>query len=185
MTRKTRTILRIEKILHQNFFMLRICIGYPHDSLRGHSNNMSQYRAFFPKGIHLNLIFFLFQKQFSCHFYQHFVSSCYASIFAPKKYKAKLKLKKSWAKYFCTSKVSIKCWWNWHQVSISSTFFARIFRTKCRFDSFFLVTCTLKKLPKRHSYEKRARKTLMKLTAGGRKCAKKYNVCFEWHLAFI
>jgi hypothetical protein len=51
-------------------------------------------------------------------------------------------------------------------VSISSTFFARIFRTKRRFGSFFLVTCTLKKLPKRRSYKKRARKTLMKLTAG-------------------
>jgi hypothetical protein len=54
------------------------------------------------------------------------------------------------------------------QVSISSTLYARVFRTSIILAAFFLFTCTLrirgKKLPKRHSYKKFVRKTLMKLT---------------------
>jgi hypothetical protein len=45
------------------------------------------------------------------------------------------------------------------QVSISSTFFARFLHTKV----LFCQNVTGIKLPKRLSYEKRARKTLMKL----------------------
>jgi len=52
------------------------------------------------------------------------------------------------------------------QVSISSTFYVRIFRMNVISAAFFLVTCTWKKLPKRRSYEKRAHIKLMKLTAG-------------------
>ncbi len=53
-----------------------------------------------------------------------------------------------------------------YQVSISSTFYVRIFSTNFVSVAFFLVTCTWKKLPKRRSYEKRARIKLMRLTAG-------------------
>ncbi len=52
-------------------------------------------------------------------------------------------------------------------IELLSRSFSKICASWCqfhRFGSFFLVTCTLKKLPKRRSYEKFARKTLMKLT---------------------
>ncbi len=52
------------------------------------------------------------------------------------------------------------------QVSISSTFYERIFCTNVVSAAFFLVTCTYKKLPKRCLYDKRERIMLMKLTAG-------------------
>jgi len=54
-------------------------------------------------------------------------------------------------------------WWNWLQVSISSTFYVRIFCTHVVLAAFFLVTWTLRV---RRSYEKRARIKLMKLAAG-------------------
>jgi len=31
---------------------------------------------------------------------------------------------------FCTKNALIKCWWNWDQLSISSTFYTRVFCTK-------------------------------------------------------
>jgi len=49
-------------------------------------------------------------------------------------------------------------------VSISSTFYVRIFCTKVLCAAFFYLHATTEKLPKR--YEKGVRKTLMKLTAG-------------------
>ncbi len=54
----------------------------------------------------------------------------------------------------------VKLWWNWRLVSISSTFGVQIFSTNV----FFYVN--VKKLPRRRSYEKRARMMLMKLTPG-------------------
>jgi len=50
-------------------------------------------------------------------------------------------------------------------VSISSTFYVRIFRTNVILAAFFLITCTWKKLPKQRLYEKRTGIKLMKLTA--------------------
>ncbi len=52
----------------------------------------------------------------------------------------------------------VKCWWNWWLVSISSTFYGRVFCKK--FWCQKLQSCVLdlkleKKLPKRLSYEKR------------------------------
>jgi len=35
---------------------------------------------------------------------------------------------------------SVKCWWNWHQVSISSTLYARIFRTNVFLAAFYVHT---------------------------------------------
>ncbi len=54
------------------------------------------------------------------------------------------------------------------QKSISSTFYARIFRTKVLFSSYVLAK-------KAHSYEKCERKMLMKLTAGVNKITEYYN----------
>ncbi len=54
-----------------------------------------------------------------------------------------------------------------NKVSISSTFYIRIFR----FSSFFYVHVTREKLPKQSTYEKFARIMLMKLTEG----------CLQWN----
>ena len=54
---------------------------------------------------------------------------------------------------------------NWLQPSISSTFFAPFF-VQILFRQLFFYICMEKKLPKWHSYEKSARKTLMILTQG-------------------
>jgi len=48
--------------------------------------------------------------------------------------------------------------------SISSTFYAQIFRTKVLWAAFFYLHVPREKLPKRLSYEKGAHKMLMKLT---------------------
>jgi len=47
-------------------------------------------------------------------FHQNFMSTFCANILAPKNYKAKLKLEKSFAKHFWTKKAWVKSWWNWH-----------------------------------------------------------------------
>ncbi len=69
--------------------------------------------------------------------------AAFVSIFLPqysclKNYKAKLWLEKSCAKHFSIKKASIKCWWNWHLTSISSTFFC------ARFSYEFLAKVTRK-----------------------------------------
>ncbi len=64
-----------------------------------------------------------------------------------------------------------------HLGSISSTFLVRFFRTNVGFGSFFLATCTL---PKRHSYEKFVRKTLMKLTPSRPPNWIGLNFCLFW-----
>jgi len=53
-------------------------------------------------------------------------------------------------------------------VSISSTFYARIFRTNFSPKQNVTRHVTREKLPKKHSYEKFVRLTLMKLTPGFR-----------------
>jgi len=65
----------------------------------------------------------------------------------------------------CESRKSRK----WNKVSISSTLYERVFHTNvvsAAFSSCMYVTCTWKKLPKQHSYEKSVQKMLMKLTLG-------------------
>ena len=52
------------------------------------------------------------------------------------------------------------------QVSISSTLYARVFRTNFLPKQNVTRHVTREKLPKRHSYEKFVRLTLMKLTTG-------------------
>jgi len=52
------------------------------------------------------------------------------------------------------------------QWSISSTFYACIFRTKVLRAAFSYLHVIIEKLPKRLSYKKGARKMLMKLTPG-------------------
>ncbi len=67
-----------------------------------------------------------------------------------------ISLVKFWQKkHFRMKNVRIKCGWNWHRQSISSTFYSRVFHTKVLlYESAFVL------LPK----PKRARKMLMKLT---------------------
>ena len=48
-------------------------------------------------------------------FHQYFTNSFCANILAPKKYKPKPYLQKSWSKDFRMKKLLIKYWWNWHQ----------------------------------------------------------------------
>jgi hypothetical protein len=65
-----------------------------------------------------------------CQFHLHFRSSFCAYILSQKNYKAKLLVKKSQEKHFVQKAVQKNCWWNWHLLSISSTFYPRLFRTK-------------------------------------------------------
>jgi hypothetical protein len=44
-----------------------------------------------------------------CQFHQHFMSRFCIDILLPKNKKAKLVLKKSWAKHFRTKKAHVKC----------------------------------------------------------------------------
>jgi len=65
----------------------------------------------------------LVAQQHWCQFHQHFtcaffVQKCFAQLFS----------NYSLALYFFGTKISaqkllVKCWWHWHQVSISSTFY--------------------------------------------------------------
>ena len=47
-------------------------------------------------------------------FHQYFTSTFCANFLAPKNYKPKPYAQKSCSKDFCTKKLLIKCWWNWH-----------------------------------------------------------------------
>ena len=51
-------------------------------------------------------------------FHQHFTRSFCANFLAPKKFKPTMKVQKSCSKVFCTKKLLVKCWWNWHQDGI-------------------------------------------------------------------
>ncbi len=54
-------------------------------------------------------------------FHQHFKSSFCPDILLPKNYNAKLELEKIRAKHFCTKRACVKCWWNLHLLTNSST----------------------------------------------------------------
>ncbi len=51
-------------------------------------------------------------------FHQHLASSFWADFLWPKNYKPKLYAHKRCAKQFCTQKLLLKCWWNWHLSSL-------------------------------------------------------------------
>jgi len=69
-------------------------------------------------------------------------------------------------------KLLVKCWWNWHLESISSTFNARFFRTKV----FFLLSFWLCNF----FVQKRSGKMLMKLTPWRRSRGGRSDVISEW-----
>jgi len=74
----------------------------------------------------------------------------------------------SFKKVFCAAQKSEDVFFiqsGYDQPSISSTFYVRIFHTKVIRAAFFYLHVTKEKLPKKLSYEKRVRKTLMKLTS--------------------
>ncbi len=50
-------------------------------------------------------------------FHQHFMSSFCVKILSPRNYKPKLWAHKSGEKNFCTKKLVVKYWWNWHLVA--------------------------------------------------------------------
>jgi len=63
-------------------------------------------------------------------------------------------------------KLLLKCWWNWLQVSISSTFYTRFFHMKFVLCSFSLLTVWLCSFLAKKYWRKAAHKILMKLTTG-------------------
>ncbi len=65
---------------------------------------------------------------FCCQFHQCFMSNFCTNILAPKTYKAKLYIEKSYAKHFRTKKSCIKCWWKWHQFG---WYKPNLFEVKC------------------------------------------------------
>ncbi len=87
---------------------------------------------------------------FSCsQRHQHFTSSFWDNILLPENYKVKVYVEWSLEKHFRTKKLLIKCWWNWHLWSISSTLYCHIFCTKVLRASFFYEHVTREKLAKR------------------------------------
>jgi len=62
----------------------------------------------------------------SSQFHQHLTSSFFADILSTENYQAKLQLEKSFKKHFHTKKVCIKCWWNWHQLTLAAQHWNKI-----------------------------------------------------------
>ncbi len=113
-------------------------------------------------------------------FYQHFMSTFCTYILLSNNYKAKLLLEKICTKHFHTKKnVLMKCWWNWHQDSISSTFSRTFFVQKfvlVAFSSYIHVLHATRKSCQNDVCLKNSYiKILMKSTPGWTK---------EWKLGF-